>query len=274
MRCAAAGSMTGPTSPACCPAFKDAARATSLSRKARRPLPTTMSTLAAMQRCPAEPKAEFMMSLMVMSSSQSGMAIKWFLAPPMQSARLPVLRAVLSMMSATRELPTKDTAEMPGCSARALATVLAPFTTDSTPAGRPASARSCAMRSSVKGTFSLGLMMKQFPQPMAMGSVQRGTMAGKLKGTMEATTPTGRRTSWHHTPRATSKMRPASKSGRPVAKATVSTPFRTSASASPEFLPCSWTTSAVSSARCSSQRFLKRKSTSTRAFTGVSRQAG
>lgn len=136
------------------------------------PFPTMMRMLAAMHRCPADPKAEFMMSLIVMScwdgwcknswnpengsgssykcnekhtnlksqivksddwiasgarnvwicltcfrtnptdfsrplfryswrptSSQSGIAMRWFLAPPMHRARFPALRAVLSMIS-------------------------------------------------------------------------------------------------------------------------------------------------------------------------------
>lgn len=106
------------------------------------PFPTMMRMLAAMQRCPADPKAEFMMSLIVIScwagwckkswnpengrgqecltyfrtnptdfsrplfryswrptSSQSGIAMRWFLAPPMHRARFPALRAVLSMIS-------------------------------------------------------------------------------------------------------------------------------------------------------------------------------
>mmetsp|Transcript_4569 Transcript_4569/g.10696 ORF Transcript_4569/g.10696 Transcript_4569/m.10696 type:complete len:350 (+) Transcript_4569:573-1622(+) len=270
----AAVSMTGPISPGFWPALREAALATSLSKKAFRPLPTTRSTEAAMHRCPAEPKAEFMMSEIVMSSSQSGIAMRWFLAPPIHNALLPVLRAVLSMISATRELPTNETAAMPGCSDKALATPCAPCTMEKTPLGSPASASSSAIRINVKGTFSEGLMMKQLPQPIAIGSVHNGTIAGKLKGTMEATTPSGRRTSWHHTPRATSKSRPAIKSGRPVAKATVSSPFRTSASASPRFLPCSWTTKAVSSAKFASHRALNRKRTSARALTGVSLQAG
>mmetsp|Transcript_62099 Transcript_62099/g.161353 ORF Transcript_62099/g.161353 Transcript_62099/m.161353 type:complete len:212 (+) Transcript_62099:1073-1708(+) len=145
---------------------------------------------------------------------------------------------------------------------------------ESTPLGRPASARSSAMRTRVSGTFSLGFMMRQFPQAIAMGSVQRGTIAGKLKGTMEATTPSGRRCSWQVTPVDTSSSRPASTSGKPVAKETVSMPLSTSASASPRFLPCSSTTRSVSSFRCASARALKRKSTSTRALTLVSFQPG
>mmetsp|Transcript_87590 Transcript_87590/g.194816 ORF Transcript_87590/g.194816 Transcript_87590/m.194816 type:complete len:348 (+) Transcript_87590:536-1579(+) len=242
--------------------------------KAFRSFPTTRSTLAAMQRCPADPNAEFMMSLMVMSSSASGMAIRWFLAPPMQSERFPVARAALSRSCATRELPTKENAATPGCSAKAEATGAAPCTSEKTPGGQPASERSSAKRLKVRGTFSLGFMMRQLPQAIAMGNVHRGTMAGKLKGTTEATTPMGRRTSWQKTPRATSRTLPASISGRPVAKETVSRPLSTSASASPLFLPCSNTTSSVSSARCASQRLLNRKSTSTRALTGVSRQPG
>mmetsp|Transcript_63079 Transcript_63079/g.150343 ORF Transcript_63079/g.150343 Transcript_63079/m.150343 type:complete len:269 (+) Transcript_63079:384-1190(+) len=192
----AVSSITGPISPTAWPALSEAALSVSFLMKAFRSFPTMSKTLAAMQRCPAEPKAEFMMSLTVMSSSASGMAIRWFLAPPMQSALLPVARAVLSNNSATRELPTKESAAIAGCSASPLATTSVPCTIEKTPGGQPASARSSPIRISVRGTFSLGFMMRQFPQPMAIGKVHRGTIAGKLNGTIEATTPRGRRTSW------------------------------------------------------------------------------
>jgi hypothetical protein len=36
--------------------------------------------------------------------------------------------------------------------------------------------------------------MNAFPQAMAFGNIQSGTIAGKLKGVMPTTTPSGRRT--------------------------------------------------------------------------------
>mmetsp|Transcript_36706 Transcript_36706/g.59180 ORF Transcript_36706/g.59180 Transcript_36706/m.59180 type:complete len:201 (-) Transcript_36706:164-766(-) len=145
---------------------------------------------------------------------------------------------------------------------------------ENTPFGKPASCSNSAKRMSVKGTFSLGFMIRQFPQPSAMGSVHSGTIAGKLKGTIDATTPRGRLTSWQWTPRDTSRILPASRSGSPVAQDTVSMPFKTSASASPLFLPCSFTTRYVSSFKLASAKLLKRNKTSTRALTPMSLQAG
>ena len=44
------------------------------------------------------------------------------------------------------------------------------------------------------GSRSEGLSTKVFPQAMALGAIHIGTMAGKLKGVIPATTPRGRRT--------------------------------------------------------------------------------
>ena len=41
------------------------------------------------------------------------------------------------------------------------------------------------------GSRSLGLRMKALPQASATGNIQHGTMHGKLKGVMPATTPRG-----------------------------------------------------------------------------------
>ena len=45
----------------------------------------------------------------------------------------------------------------------------------------------------VMGTFSEGLSTKVFPHAIAKGNIHRGTMAGKLKGVIPATTPSGNR---------------------------------------------------------------------------------
>ena len=47
----------------------------------------------------------------------------------------------------------------------------------------------------VLGTFSEGFRMTVFPMVRAMGMVQKGTIRGKLKGTMAPTTPRGVRCS-------------------------------------------------------------------------------
>ena len=68
---------------------------------------------------------------------------------------------------------------------------LSPLTTLSTPAGSPASRKSSAMRSGTPGSRSEGLRMKALPQASAGAAFQSGIMAGKLKGVMPATTPSG-----------------------------------------------------------------------------------
>jgi hypothetical protein len=50
-----------------------------------------------------------------------------------------------------------------------------PWTIPKTPGGKPASSTSDATRRIVRGTFSLGLRMKQFPMTTAIGKVHMGT---------------------------------------------------------------------------------------------------
>src|SRR5690606_29006229 len=69
---------------------------------------------------------------------------------------------------------------------------LSPLTTLSTPGGRPASCSNSAIKSTADGLRSDGLSTKVLPQAIAMGYIHRGTMAGKLKGVIPATTPSGR----------------------------------------------------------------------------------
>ena len=87
--------------------------------------------------------------------------------------------------------PTKLTAWMVGCARMASTEVLSPWTTLKTPSGRPASLSISASRMEELGSRSQGLRTKVLPQAMAMGNIQSGTMAGKLKGVMPATTPSG-----------------------------------------------------------------------------------
>ena len=53
---------------------------------------------------------------------------------------------------------------------------------------------------------------------MAFGNVQLGTMLGKLKGTMEATTPNGTCSVLHSTPLLTSNTSPVTNCGSEVGK--------------------------------------------------------
>ena len=60
-----------------------------------------------------------------------------------------------------------------------------------TPSGSPAFFQSSARNSEADGSFSLGLRMNALPVAMALAHIHSGTIAGKLKGVMPATTPSG-----------------------------------------------------------------------------------
>jgi hypothetical protein len=51
--------------------------------------PTATRTLAAMQRCPAQPVNESTTAWTVRAGSASGTMMRWFFAPPRASTRLP-----------------------------------------------------------------------------------------------------------------------------------------------------------------------------------------
>ena len=87
--------------------------------------------------------------------------------------------------------PTKLTAATAGWVSRASTASLSPWTTVKTPSGRPASFHICARNSDAEGSFSLGLRMKALPQAMALAHIHKGTITGKLKGVIPATTPSG-----------------------------------------------------------------------------------
>jgi hypothetical protein len=87
--------------------------------------------------------------------------------------------------------PTKLIATTCGCSSSASTASLSPCTTLNTPSGSPASLKSSAMRSEGLGSIGLGLSTKVLPQAMATGNIHIGTITGKLKGVMPATTPSG-----------------------------------------------------------------------------------
>src|SRR5262245_58583596 len=87
--------------------------------------------------------------------------------------------------------PTKLTAATSGWASSASTATLSPCTTLNTPAGRPASAQSLASSSDADGSFSDGFSTNVLPQPIAIGNIHMGTIAGKLNGVMPATTPSG-----------------------------------------------------------------------------------
>ena len=60
-----------------------------------------------------------------------------------------------------------------------------------TPSGRPASFNNSANLIAHEGSFSEGFNIKVFPHAIAIGNIHIGTIAGKLKGVIPATTPNG-----------------------------------------------------------------------------------
>ena len=90
--------------------------------------------------------------------------------------------------------PTNEIARTSGCSSRASTASLSPWTTLSTPSGSPASFRSAAIQFAAEGSFSEGLRITALPAASAIEKNQSGTIAGKLKGLMIPTTPSGWRT--------------------------------------------------------------------------------
>src|SRR5947209_8977685 len=94
---------------------------------------------------------------------------------------------------------------------------------------------------------------------MATGSVHSGIMAGKLKGTIAATTPSGKRWLMLSMPLATFRtVSPIMSDGIAKANSATSIPRLTSPVASPMPLPFSSVTSDPSSWKCSSSNALKR----------------
>mmetsp|Transcript_17401 Transcript_17401/g.35350 ORF Transcript_17401/g.35350 Transcript_17401/m.35350 type:complete len:370 (-) Transcript_17401:89-1198(-) len=267
------GSMTGPISPAAVPMTSSLARFTTLSMRSSFS-PTTRSTEAAMQRCPLAPKLLATTSRTVPDMSQSGRATRWFLAPPRATTRLLRERHLLATISAIGEDPTKETAVTAGFSIRALQQSAVPWTSWKTPGGNPALMMSSQTAFMVRGTFSDGLTMTQFPRTRAIGEVHMGTMKGKLKGTMEVTTPRGRRSSLQSIPRDTMRVLPWATWGSEQAYSTVSLPLATSATASVLFLPFSRTIRSASLSVCSRIRAWNLSMMAARAFIVIPDQAG
>jgi len=91
-----------------------------------------------------------------------------------------------------------------------------------------------------EGSFSDGLMITALPAAMASGTNHIGTIAGKLKGEITPTTPSG----WNIEKASTlvetfSEWPPLSRWGIPQANSTTSRPRVTSPTASAITLPCS-----------------------------------
>jgi hypothetical protein len=212
----------------------------------------------AMQRCPVQPDIAASTPPAAISGSASGSTMTWFLAPPRASTRLKAPQPRAYTAFATRVEPTKLTAWIPGWSQIASTASRPPCTTLNTPSGRPATLSSSAIRPADNGTSSDGFRMKALPSAMALGMDQCGTIDGKLNGLIEATTPSGCRSSRHSTPRLTSITSPTAICGSEQANSVSSMALRISASASLLTLPCSSVMSAPSSVRCRSSSALYR----------------
>ena len=143
--------------------------------------PTKSNTDAAIHLCPEQPAKLTVMSDAVDSNSQSGRAIKWFLAPPRDVQRLCNERQRVDTISATGDEPTKVTALTSGLAIKASDASLSPLTKLKTPGGTPASCINSAMRCNVMGTFSLGLQITVFPMTRAIGIVHIGTFDDMMK---------------------------------------------------------------------------------------------
>ena len=125
------------------------------------------------------------------------------------------------------------------------------------------------------GSFSLGLSSTVLPQASALPIIHSGTMAGKLNGVMQATTPTGWRTEWTSTPPETcSERSPLSVWDSPVANSMFSRPRVISPSASERTLPCSLVSRAASSGRRCIRSSRTRKKILVRLARLVARQPG
>src|SRR5947208_1879889 len=85
--------------------------------------------------------------------------------------------------------PTNEIALTLGCSSKRSTQTLSPWTTLSTPGGRPASARSCAQKFAQLGSRSLGLSTNVFPHAIAIGYIHIGTIAGVANATFAWTSP-------------------------------------------------------------------------------------
>ena len=144
--------------------------------------------------------------------------------------------------------PTKLIAATSGLSSSASTLSLSPLTTLKTPAGRPTSLNSSAIQIAADGSFSLGFSTTVLPAAIASGKNHSGTIAGKLKGLMTPTTPTGCLIEYTSTPVDTDSLySPFISCGSEVASSMTSMPRAISPSASEVTLPCSAVMMAASS---------------------------
>ena len=99
-----------------------------------------------------------------------------------------------AMRRPTALLPVKLIALVPGWRTMASPTFgPSPFTTFSTPAGKPISAASAASIVAVRGVTSDGLATTVLPAARAGAIFQVNRYSGRFHGLMQPTTPSGRR---------------------------------------------------------------------------------
>mmetsp|Transcript_10135 Transcript_10135/g.38457 ORF Transcript_10135/g.38457 Transcript_10135/m.38457 type:complete len:200 (-) Transcript_10135:536-1135(-) len=153
--------------------------------------PTNTATLRAMQRCPAAPKAAPTIAFSAAPLSASGMIVTWFFAAVLACTFLPWRDPNSKMWRPALSPPTKEMALILGSVHKKSTVRCVPWTTFSTPSGRPACCASSQSIMAAPGSFSDGFSTKVLPHVTARGNIQSGIMAGKLKGQIPAQIPKG-----------------------------------------------------------------------------------
>mmetsp|Transcript_7983 Transcript_7983/g.23855 ORF Transcript_7983/g.23855 Transcript_7983/m.23855 type:complete len:264 (-) Transcript_7983:403-1194(-) len=249
----ALGLIIGPTSqPGSSPplTFKPVALSAILSMKASYASPTKTAAEIAMHLWPAAPAKAPVRADTVASTWASGRTTAWFLAPMLDWTLFPAAVPREYTCFPAPSPPTKLIALMSWWSQIAFTMSCWPCTMFSTPLGRPASMAISASMSEAPGSCSLGFRTKVLPTVQASGYIHRGTMAGKLKGQIPATTPRGCLIEYVSIPPATfSISSPMEMVGTLHANSTTSSPLKTSPLASARVLPCSTETFTASSSK-------------------------
>ena len=116
------------------------------------------------------------------------------LPPSSIDTRLTVPAAARRIAFPVSVSPVNEILSMPGCSAMAAPTTgPGPGTTWNAPGGSPASARSSANISAVRGVTDAGLRTTVFPRERAGAIFHMAWSSGKFQGVIAPTTPTGSR---------------------------------------------------------------------------------
>ena len=152
---------------------------------------TTMKRLAAMQVCPALPKREATAPATALSRSASSRTTKASLPPSSITHFFSCWPALPATERPARSLPVSVTAATRGSRMTAAACSLSMCSTPNTPAGRPASSSTLAIRSAQRGTLLACLSTATFPA-ISAGARKRNTCQnGKFQGITASTQPSG-----------------------------------------------------------------------------------